>query len=203
MGIFSSASKAPKAQMPTCEATLFQKETEEMSKITEVANQLATETFKALGNAKALKGVKGLSSSQRAQVSEAIELLKEQGTLAKYTTQELTCFNKTYDRWGNELAQKYERQGGDNRALLNDGNLRTKDGYTPDSLRNEVVRHRGFVTTTASDGMKSVADAIKILNSVAAAKDAPRIPDVSVTWAKAADPTKWEQNDLGAVGHPV
>jgi hypothetical protein len=60
MGIFSSASKAPKAQMPTCEATLFQKETEEMSKITEVANQLATETFKALGNAKALKGVKGL-----------------------------------------------------------------------------------------------------------------------------------------------
>lgn len=192
MGLFSSASKQPvQAQMPTCEATLFQEETKQMSQTTRVANQLAAETFNALGSAKALKGIKGLSSSQLDQVSGAIELLKQQGKLAKYTTQELTCFNKTYDRWGNELAQKYERQGGDNRALLNDGNLCTKDGYTPDSLRNEVVRHRGFVTKTASEGVQIVAHAVQTLNSVAADKRTPLIPDVSETWRKASNPDSW------------
>lgn len=192
MGLFSSASKPPSlAPMPTCQALIFHKENQEMLQITRVANQVTTEMFNALSSARALEKNKSLSSSQRSQVSEAIELLKEQGTLAKYTTQELTCFNKTYDQWGNELAQKHERQGSDSRALLNDGNLRTKDGYTPASLRNEVVRHRGFVTKMASDGMQDVANAVQTLNSVAAAKGAPRIPDVSATWAKAANPASW------------
>ncbi|MCR2746177.1 hypothetical protein [Limnobacter parvus] len=192
MGLFSSASKPPAmAQMPTCQARLFQKETEEMSQITRVANQVTTETFNALNSARALGKNKSLSSDQRAQVSNAKELLELQGTFAKYTTQELTCFNKTYDQWGNELAQKYERQGGDSRALLNDSNLRTKDGYSPDSLRNEVVRHRGFVTKMASDGMQDVVNAVQTLNNIAAAKGAPRVPDVSATWAKAANPASW------------
>lgn len=192
MGLFSSASKPPSlAPMPTCQALIFHKENQEMLQITRVANQVTTEMFNALSSARALEKNKSLSSSQRSQVSEAIELLKEQGTLAKYTTQELTCFNKTYDQWGNELAQKHERQGVDGRALLNDSNLRTKDGFTPAGVRTNVDHHRTLLSGMAGEGVQIVASAVQTLNNIADSKGAPRIPDVSATWAKAANPASW------------
>lgn len=191
MGLFSSSPKPPPvAQMPTCQARMFQKETEEMSQITRVANQLATETFQALGGARALESNKSLSSSQRDQVSDAKEVLKQYGKSANYTVEELRCFNRTYDRWGNELAQKQERQGGDSSALLSN-NLQTKDGYTPGDVKINVDHHRALISDMAQKRVVEIANAIQTLNNVADSKGAPRVPDVSATWHKAANPATW------------
>ena len=162
-----------------------------MSRITRVANQLATETFNALNSAQALRNNKSLSSFQRDQVSDAKEVLKQFGKSANYTVEELRCFNRTYDKWGNELAQQHDRQGVDSRALLNDSNLRTKDGFTPAGVRTNVDHHRTLLSGMASEGVQIVASAVQALNNIADSKGAPRIPDVSVTWAKAANPASW------------
>jgi len=176
--------------MQPCNANVCQQETATMSKITQVANQLTTETTAALSSAKALKSDKSLSLSERNQVSDATELLEQQGRYAKYLVDELRPFTKTFVKWVNDLAKQHERQGGDSSALLGN-NLRTKDGYSLSGVKMNVDNHIGFVTKTASEGIQSVANAIQTLNSVAASKGAPRIPDVSATWAKAANPASW------------
>lgn len=191
MGLFGSAPKPPPvAQMPTCQARIFRKETEEMSKITQVANQLAIETFNALGSARALESNKSLSPSQRNQVSGAKKVLKECGKSANYAADELRYFNRTFDRWGNELTKKHESQGGDHIALLSN-NLQTSDGYTPDDLRTNVDYHRGLISNMASERVQHIANAVQTLNGIAATKGAPSVPDVSATWAKATNPASW------------
>lgn len=179
------------AQMPTCTASLYQSETNQMSTITKVANELASDTFDALACAKAMIRTVRLDSNEFDLVQQACDSLNRQLDGANGTTGELACFNKTFDRWGKELASQSARQGKESQSFITHNNFVTRDGYSEENLRNEVDRHRSFVTNLGNDGAESVGLAIQTLNHVAVANGAPRIPDVSGTWRKAANPATW------------
>jgi len=179
------------AQMPTCQAPKFQAEIEAMSKITQVANTLAYDTFNALSEAKFLNKYMNLSPDQQSGMDQVLATLLEQTDYALNTVGELSCFNRTFDKWVKELAQLCEPEGAERSALLISDNLRTKDGYSIAAVKREVESHRKFVTTMATKGGTLVAEAVRTLNRVAAENGAQPVHDVSAIWSKAANPGSW------------
>ena len=186
MGLCISTPGPNLAPMPTCDASRFQNETQQMCVITQVANQLTSQTYQALNSAKVLCRTPGLSSSQLEQINQACDALNMKFQQAEGISGELAYFNKTFGRWGEELAAQFERQNDESRSLLDHRDIRTKDGYSVESLINEVKSRSVLVTNLANEGVGLVDGAIKTLNDLARAKGAPPIPDVSATWRQAA-----------------
>lgn len=189
MGLFSSAPKPPVATLPPQNQTsMFQSETAQMTQITRTANHLAVETFNALNSARTLMKNPRLSSHEHGKVSEAKELLKTQSNNAKYSAEELRCFNRTFDRIATQLGKLAEHKSSQERMYLNEENLRTKEGYSPEWLRQEVVHHRQLQTDFVSRGYPAVNQAVQQFNEVANARGLPPISDLPQSWQNAASP---------------
>jgi len=186
MGIFGFAPKPPvPVQAPQCSSELFRSETAEMGKITDSVNRLNQTTFQAISLARNLKNDKSLTPRQHEQASEAKAVLKAKYEQVSGLAYELTCFNKTFTNTVKQLLKARDTLGKSGALLISKQNLRTPDGYSVPWLQNEVVRHRGFVSEVARDGIKPVEQSLSQINRLASLKGVPQVANVSESWRSA------------------